>query len=247
MSKGVIFDLDGTIYYGNEIIPFALETIDSLVKNGYEIIFFTNNSTKTRFEILQKLQKIGIKTELGKIYTSSFATAKYLNDNDIKKVFLIGSVGFQEELDNFKIEIADSHDVEAVVVGLDVEFNYYKISKALEAINCGAKLIVSNRDKNYPIENCILRPGCNSMVDAILGSCDNKIDVDYLVGKPNTYLLKSICKDWNLDKNLIYVIGDSEESDIAMANNFGVKSILVGNNSRNKLEDIIDIIQRSEK
>ena len=85
------------------------------------------------------------------------------------------------------------------------------------------------------------------MVNSILGSCNDKVDVDYLVGKPNVYLLESICEDWKLDKNYIYVVGDSEESDILMAINFGVKSILVGNRNKNKLEDIIDIIQGSRK
>lgn len=177
----------------------------------------------------------------------SFATAKYLNTNNINRIFLIGSSGFKEELNNFHIKSIDSVDVQAVVVGLDLEFNYNKVSIALEAINNGAKLIVCNRDKNYPIENNILRPGCNAMVNSILGSCNDKVDVDYLVGKPNVYLLESICEDWKLDKNYIYVVGDSEESDILMAINFGVKSILVGNRNKNKLEDIIDIIQGSRK
>lgn len=247
MNKGVVFDLDGTIYCGNEIVPYTLETISELKANDFEIIFFTNNSTKTRLEIFQKLQKLGIETELNRVYTSSFATAKYLNENDMKRVYLIGSEGFKQELNNFTIECVDSCDVEAVIIGLDLDFNYHKISMALEAINKGAKLIVCNRDKNYPIENNVLRPGCNAMVSSILGSCDNKLDVDYLVGKPNVYLLESICKDWNLDKNLIYVVGDSEESDIAMAKNFGVNSILVGTNSENKLKDIVNIIQGSRK
>src|SRR5574344_1722655 len=158
MNKGVIFDLDGTIYNGNELAPFSLEIIHELEINEFEIIFFTNNSTKTRLEIVHKLEKLGIKTELTRVYTSSYATAKYLFSKKISKVFLIGSKGFKEELDNFNIEVTENSNVEAVVVGLDMEFNYYKISRALEAINNGAKLIVSNRDKNHPIENNLLRP-----------------------------------------------------------------------------------------
>lgn len=243
MNKGVIFDLDGTIYCGNSIIDGAIETIEKLKKYNYEVIFFTNNSTKTREEILDKLLSLGIQTELNRIYTSSFATAIYLNDNKIERIFLIGTESFKKELTKFNLEIVNEKSAEAVVIGLDTEFNYNKLSKALVSINNGAKIIVCNRDKNYPIEDGILRPGCNAMVSALLGSCDNKIDVDYVVGKPNTYLLETICKDWNLDKYSIYVVGDSLDSDIAMANNYNVNSILVGKNSQYMIKDIIEIIE----
>lgn len=243
MNKGVIFDLDGTIYYGNTIVKGAIETISELQKFGYEIIFFTNNSTKKRSEIFKKLISLGINTELNRVYTSSFATGVYLKSNAIDKVFLIGTKEFKEELSDFGIHIVEETKAQAVIVGLDVNFDYEKLSKSLIAVNNGAKIIVCNKDKNFPIENGVKKPGCNAMVSALLGSCDSGIDVDYIIGKPNTYLLEIICKDWNLDKKLIYVVGDSLESDIAMADNYGVKSILVGSSVNYGLEEVITIIK----
>lgn len=242
MNKAVIFDLDGTIYKGNSLIFNAIETINEIESLGIKVIFCTNNSTKKRYEILHKLNSFGINTSIGRIYTSSFATALYLQSKNIEKVFLVGAKSFAEELIEFDIGIVSPELAEAVVIGLDTEFNYDKISKSLEAINNGAKLIICNADKNYPVENNILKPGCNAMVSAILGSCDDKKNVDFLVGKPNTYLLEIICKDWDLDRNSIYVVGDSLESDIKMADNFGSKSLLINENIC--LKHVVNIIKK---
>ena len=241
MNKAVIFDLDGTIYYGNTLAYYANEAIEKLKDLGYEIIFFTNNSSKTREEIYSKLTNLTLDTSLDRVYTSSYATSKYLEEQSIKEVFLIGTNSFKKELDNLNINVVDENNAQAVVVGLDINFNYENISKALIAVNNGAKIIASNIDANYPVENGILKPGSNAIVSSIVG-CSGK-NVDYVVGKPNTYILETICKDWNLNKENIFVVGDGIDSDIAMANNYGCKSILVGKNQKS-LEDVVKIIQK---
>jgi HAD superfamily hydrolase (TIGR01450 family) len=240
MNKAVIFDLDGTIYFGDKIVPDALEVIEFLKNQNYEIIFLTNNSTKTRKNILLKLKNFGISTNLSRIYTSSYATARYLSENNINKVFLIGTDDFQLELTSCGIECVNEMECEAVVVGLDLKFNYQDIAKALLAVNNGAKIIASNIDRNFPIEKGILRPGTNAIAAALIG-CSGK-NIDFVVGKPNTYLLKSIINDFQLNKEKIWVVGDSLESDIAMANSFDCKSFLVHKNN-NSLKDFIKVIR----
>ncbi|MCD8212697.1 MAG: HAD-IIA family hydrolase [Campylobacter sp.] len=239
MSKAVIFDLDGTVYFGNKIADGVIRVIDALQNNGYNILFFTNNSTKSRAYILEKLLKLGIQTELKKIYTSSYATVIFLKEHGINDIFLIGSNDFNEEIMNEGIRIVDENHCNAVVVGLDINFNYYTLSKGLLAVKRCKRVIASNIDKNYPVENNIIKPGANAMVSALLGSIGSNVSLD-VIGKPNCYMLEILCKDWQLDKRHIYVVGDSIESDIAMANNFGCKSILVGNNMA--LADIKNII-----
>ena len=226
MNKAVVFDLDGTIYFGSKIADFALQTIDELQSNGYNVLFFTNNSTKTRVEILDKLINMGIRTTVDKIYTSAYASAIFLQRNDLRNIFLVGSRGFKSELTNADINIEDEYSCEAVVI--DLNFNYKILSRALIALQKSRRIIVANTDKNFPVENGLLRPGANAMLSAILGSIDKKIKPD-IVGKPNPFMLEILCKDWGLDKQHIGVVGDSIESDMAMAKNFNCKGILVGN------------------
>jgi len=245
MSSTVIFDLDGTLYFGEESAYYAKEALNELQNAGFETLFFTNNSTKTRKEVYEKLLRLELNVTLDRIYTSSYATALYLQESNIKKIFLIGSSGFKQELQEKNIIIVDETAAEAVVIGLDLTFNYEDIAKAFLALQRGAKLIVCNRDENFPIENGILRPGLNAIVSSLLG-CTKKKDVDYLVGKPNSYLLEKMAQEWQLETKNICVVGDSIESDIAMANNYGCKSFLVGTDKMT-LKDVTDkLIRKTE-
>ena len=241
-NKAVIFDLDGTIYYGDKLIEGANETISILKQLNFEILFFTNNSSKSRKEIFSKLLKLGIESTLNKIYNSSYATAIYLYKNDIKDVFAIGTDSFKKELKNLSINITTPKNAKAVVVGLNPLFTYNDISDGLQALYNGAQLIASNLDKNFPVENNQVKPGCNAIVSALIGSCSKKIDLT-AIGKPNTYMLEIICKDWNLNKKNVWIVGDSKESDIEMANRYGCNSILVGQNGIS-IDNIIERITR---
>ena len=239
MNKDLFFYLDVTIYFGSKIADFALQTIDELQSNGYNVLFFTNNSTKTRVEILDKLIHMGIRTTVDKIYTSAYASAIFLQRNDLRNIFLVGSRGFKSELTNADINVEDEYSCEAVVIGLDLNFNYEILSRALIALQKSRRIIVANTDKNFPVENGLLRPGANAMLSAILGSIDEEIKLD-IVGKPSPFMLEILCKDWGLDKQHIVVVGDRIESDMAMAKNFNCKGILVGNditllNVKNKI------------
>jgi len=240
MSRAVVFDLDGTIYYGDEAAFYAKELVENLQKENFETIFLTNNSTKTRQDILEKLLRLGIDAKLEKIYTSAYATALYLSSEGIKNIFLIGSDGFKKELKMQGIDVVEPLKAEAVVIGMDMNFNYETIAQALLAVQNGAKIVACNVDKNFPVEGGVLRPGCNAMVASLLGSCDSELDV--IVGKPNTFLIERIVKDFNLDKSSISVVGDSLESDIAMAKSYGCHSILVSRDGTN-LKDVEHIVK----
>jgi HAD superfamily hydrolase (TIGR01450 family) len=129
------------------------------------------------------------------------------------------------------------NDPQAVVVGLDPEFTYNKLAQALWHLQSGCQLVACNQDKNYPIENGRLMPGCGSIVAAILGSYDKQ--VDFAVGKPNTYMMELLSGDHGLTNQDILVVGDSLATDIEMANRFGCQSILV--TPENNLTQLINL------
>lgn len=222
--KGIAFDLDGTLYYGDKAIEGAVDTVVTLTNLNYQIFYFTNNSAKTRQQIIDKLNRLGFPAKPQNTYCASYAISAYLLEKKLMTIYLIGTNDLKSELSAHKIKIKNSSQASAVVVGFDSSFDYSKISIALEAINKGAKLIVANIDPSYPIENNRRLPGCGAMVGAIVGAtCHTP---DFIVGKPNTYMLELLCKEHNLSPAEICIAGDSPESDIKMANNFGCQSIL---------------------
>jgi ribonucleotide monophosphatase NagD (HAD superfamily) len=82
---------------------------------------------------------------------------------------------------------------EFLVVGLDIEFTYPKISASLDALMGGATFIACNRDKRFPIEGNRFLPGCGAMVAAIEAAWGKK--PDYEVGKPDTTFLEIIAAE----------------------------------------------------
>ncbi len=223
MIKAIVFDLDGTLYFGESVIEGALDTIAVLAEN-YRIFYLTNNSGKSRQEIVNKLNRLGFFAEPQNTYCSSYALGIYLKEKKLSSVYLIGTDGLASDLASHGIRIENSSAVSAVVVGLDPFFSYEKITVALKAIGKGAKLIVANSDHSYPIENNRRLPGCGAMVAAIAAATNHA--PDFNAGKPNTYILEFICKEHGLSAADICVIGDAPESDIQMAVNFGCQSIL---------------------
>lgn len=246
MIKAFVFDLDGVLYLGDNLVEGALETVAALRKEGRQVFFLTNNSSKGRQEIIQKLNKLGYGADEKITYCSSYAIASYLAEKSIKTVQVVGSVSLCDDLIVHGIEVVYYSDVSAVVVGHDLDISYNKIAKALDAIRNGAKLIVANVDPNYPAGDGRVLPGCGAMVGAIVGASDHQ--PDFIVGKPNTFMLKLLCKEHGLSAREICVVGDVIESDIQMADNFGCQSILfdpedVHENFRGvKVKNLRDII-----
>ena len=240
------FDLDGTLYLGENIIEGAVDLVRFL-KKKYSVVFFTNNSTKTREEIHSKLKKMGFDCSLNEIFTSSYATANYLDESNLDNVFVIGSDGLRSEIIDNGICIVDNYSAENLVVGLDFDFSYKKIETAMSILLNNGRFIVCNEDRFFPIGGNRYMPACGAMVGAIAVASNRK--ADFIIGKPNTYILSKIEEEYEIEHHEIMVVGDSFESDIMMAMNNNSKAILVNseqnvnNNNVLVMENLNKILQ----
>ncbi len=248
--KAFAFDLDGTLYYGNNAVDGAVKAVLSIIEAGYQVYYFTNNSAKTRSQIVKKLCTLGFNASLINTYTASYACSRYLLKNKIDSVYVVGSNDLINDFISLGINVVEPEQASSIVVGLDFSFSYDKIAKALVAIENGAKLIVANSDASFPTENNKRLPGCGAMTGAIVGATTH--EPDFIAGKPNTFMLELLCEDWNLKASEICVVGDSIESDIEMANRFHCSGILFDNSNKYPnyqerrivcLEELINIIQ----
>ena len=237
------FDLDGTIYLGENLIEGAVDLV-CFLKKKYSVVFFTNNSTRTREEIHSKLKKMGFDCYLNEIFTSSYATAKYLDESNLDNVFVIGSDGLRSEILGNGICIVDNDSAENLVVGLDFDFSYKKIETAMSILLNNGKFIACNEDGFFPIGGNRYMPACGAMVGAIAVASNR--DSDFIVGKPNTYILSKIEEEYEIEHHEILVVGDSYESDIMMAKNNNSKAILV-NSNKNVVDENVFVMDNPNK
>lgn len=74
----------------------------SYTTQGKQLVFVTNNSTKSRAGYLKKFTSLGLNVNAEEVYSSSYAAAAYLESIKFpkdKKVYIVGEVGIVEELD----------------------------------------------------------------------------------------------------------------------------------------------------
>jgi HAD superfamily hydrolase (TIGR01450 family) len=238
----VVFDLDGTIYNGSQIINGAIKAINFFKTKNTKVIFFTNNSAQTRAQIFKKLQNFSIDLLETEVYCCSYATEFFLRTNNIKNIHMVGSDAVKKELKEKGINVIsenNSENIEALLIGMDLNFNYWELSKAYEILqkNPNSKVIVCNMDYNFPFENGLKRPGCGAIASSILSTSERKID--FMIGKPSSFMLDIISKENNVLNEKVLVIGDSYESDIIMANNSNACSILIDNSGSKKIIDTL--------
>lgn len=226
--NGYIFDLDGTIYIDNEIIPGVPEAIKSLKVRGDKVIFLTNKSIANRRDYVEKLKKLGIDVELGEVINSNYITAHYLKEvmQPGDSVYVIGEEPLFEELLEENIKLADKAvNASHVIIGWDRKFTYEKLNNAFQAWKNGAEIIATNPDRTCPVKDGEV-PDCGAMIGAIEGATGEPIKL--ITGKPSSimasYVLNNMLK---MKASDCFMIGDRLETDIKMANDVGIHSVLV--------------------
>lgn len=169
-----VFDLDGVIYRGMELMPSARETLATLRKNGNNVWFFTNNAALSRKSYVEKLAKLDIPSTTNQIMTSAYATALHMEEIGAvgKTAYMIGGEGIKEELELIGMKVlADDEEPDAkidyVVVGIDRAISYNKIARAQQSIFDGAEFIATNADASYPSDGGKILPGAGCMVAAV--------------------------------------------------------------------------------
>ena len=226
--KGFIFDLDGTIYVDDEIIEGVPEAVNALKQRGDKVVFLTNKSIASRKDYVNKLKGLGIEVELHEVINSNYITAHYLKSvmKQEDSVYVIGEAPLFEELSEENIRLAtDAKDATYVVLGWDRKFTYDKLNDAFQAWRNGARIIATNPDRTCPVLDGEI-PDCGAMIGAIEGATGESVHM--ITGKPSMmmaeYVLNNVLKMRSED---CYMVGDRLETDIKMANEASINSVLV--------------------
>lgn len=134
--KGFIFDLDGTVYLGNQMIHGAAEAIQALRARGDKVVFLINKPIATRLSYAGKLTRMGIPATLVDVLNSSSILARYLQKvlKSGEKVLVIGEEPIRTELRDHQIPIEeDNYRVDYAVLSWDRDFTYDKLNLLYQA------------------------------------------------------------------------------------------------------------------
>jgi NagD protein len=230
---GFLIDMDGVVYRGNQLIPGAERFIADLLQLDLPFFFLTNNSQRTRRDVVTKLRRLGINVDEKHIFTCAMATARFLaHQKPGGTAFVIGEGGLLNALHENGYSVVD-HDPDYVVIGEGRAVTYEMMERAIRMVLGGAKLIATNLDPTCPTQDG-LRPGCGALVAMIETATGRKA---FSVGKPSAVMMRAARKELGLDAIRTTMIGDTMETDILGAVQLGYRAILVlsGGTSREDL------------
>ncbi|KAI8915869.1 HAD-like domain-containing protein [Gorgonomyces haynaldii] len=241
-----LLDCDGVVWHGNHLIPGVKQVIEQLKGLGKQVLFVTNNASKSRKDYIAKFAKLGITITEDDVFGSAYASAYYMaNTLNLKgeKVYVVGMKGLTHELESCGIQwagsyldnenITDMTDVEgivpdpaikAVVLGFDLDINYKKIAKAFTYVNSqNCHFIATNADSTYPTNDRIF-PGTGALLSTLITSLGRQPKV---IGKPHQTMLDVIVDKYHLNRSRTIMVGDRLDTDILFGQQGSMKTLLV--------------------
>ncbi|MGE4275169.1 MAG: HAD-IIA family hydrolase [Candidatus Methanomethylophilaceae archaeon] len=221
--KGFMIDMDGTICKGWNVIPGALEFLQELREKGLPFVLLTNNSSYSRQSYLRKFHSLGFQVELDDILTSTTATALFLRtEREGRTVFPLGTPDFLQEIEEAGIEIREE-GADIVLLAFDRSITYEKINRAYHLLLDGAELICTHPDRLCPTED-----GYDVDIGPFIDMFRSLTGVQPLViGKPSRRMVEMASRQMRIPVGGLAMIGDRLYTDIRMAVDGGITSVLV--------------------
>ncbi|KAH8710211.1 4-nitrophenylphosphatase [Phaeosphaeriaceae sp. PMI808] len=244
-----LFDCDGVLWSGDHLYEKVPETIQMLRSKGKELVFVTNNSTKSRIDYKGKFDKLGIPVEVEEIFGSSYSAAVYIArilklPGPINKVFVVGESGIEQELESegvhyiggtdpaFRREMQPEDfdemlngrlvdpDVGIVLAGLDFHPSYLKTAVALQYLLRGAVFLATNTDSTLPMSHTLF-PGAGSSVAGLAKAIGHE---PLSLGKPSQAMMDAVEGKFKFNRSRTCMVGDRLNTDIQ----FGIDGKLGG-------------------
>ncbi|KAH0542556.1 hypothetical protein FGG08_003061 [Glutinoglossum americanum] len=249
-----LFDCDGVLWSGDTPLEGAPEALDMLRKKGKQIVFVTNNSTKSRVDCKKKFDTIGIAASVDEIFGSAYSTAIYISrilrlPRD-EKVFVLGESGIEAELHSEGVSFIGGTDpdlrrdmqpsdyaglasgaaldpaVTVVLVGLDFHTSYIKLATAFYYLRRpGVRFLATNVDATFPHSHGLF-PGAGSISAPLITMIRSvNLELEPLpLGKPSQAMMDAIEGKFKLDRSRTCMVGDRLDTDIK----FGIEGGLGG-------------------
>lgn len=222
--KGVLSDIDGTLFFKGSVIPGTIEAISKIRKMGIKILFLTNTDSKTPKSIYNQLVDYGFSIIENEIFTPIIALKEFLSTKPGKSVYLVAS----REIENLfsEFNLIKNNQIPDYVIIADFRDNWdlNRLNLAFKYIIKGAKLFGAQGNRYFLDQKGEPVIDTGSLVKMLADTANVSFKI---FGKPSAEFFNQALSKLNLKFNECIVIGDDFESDIQGAQNANIKSILV--------------------
>lgn len=217
------FDLDGTVYVGDELIPGAKEALERLRRHA-RVCYLTNNSSKTKDEYLHKLRRLGLEVSEEEMISSMDATTAYVRAHHPgKSAYIVGTDSVIAEARTNGI-VFDGEQPDMVIVTLDTDLTYEKLCRLCFFVQRGALYLATHPDCKCPAPGGFV-PDVGSFLALVEAATGRRPDV--VCGKPCRPMAEELERRFGCSGAEIMMVGDRLTTDIQFGINHGYRTCAV--------------------
>jgi HAD superfamily hydrolase (TIGR01450 family) len=224
---GYAFDLDGTVYLGEQLLPEAGETIADIRAHGGRVVFVTNKPLSSAADYAAKLTRLGVPASREDVVTALDSLLRYLGDHHRRARLLVVAEPLVAETltaSGFTV-VTDPAQAELVIVSFDRTFDYAKLEAAYRAVrHHGAAIVATNPDPYCPTPDGGL-PDCAAMLAAIEACTGARAEA--VLGKPSAAMGEALLERLGTSPQDAALVGDRLTTDVAMGQRVGMSGVLV--------------------
>lgn len=223
---GYVFDLDGTLYLGDALLPGARDAVLALRAAGSKTVFLTNKPLERPSDYAAKLTSLGIPATPAEVVSSTDALLRYLARYAAgARLYPVAEPLLWDLLADAGWELTDDPArIDCVVVSFDRTFAYAKLQIAFDAVRAGARIVATNPDAWCPVPGGGL-PDCAAMLAAIEACTGTQAEA--IVGKPSPHMAETLLDRLALVADRTLLVGDRLATDMRMAIEAGMAAALV--------------------
>jgi HAD superfamily hydrolase (TIGR01450 family) len=224
---GLLVDLDGVVWVGREMVPGAVEALQTMLGSGMEVVFVTNNSVRQPAAYATRLREAGIEVGDDRVVTAGAVTARLAAERVGAggTAFVIGAPGFKETVAAAGLALLNgeaARGANAVIVSGHREFDYAELLTATFALRAGASLFGTSRDPTLPMPGGAW-PGTGATLAAVETASGKTAEIG---GKPERHLFDQ-ARALIPGAKRVAMVGDRLASDIEGGRRAGMETILV--------------------
>jgi phosphoglycolate/pyridoxal phosphate phosphatase family enzyme len=224
-----VFDLDGTVYLGDELLPGVADLLAAIERSGRRRVFLTNNPTRSREHYAAKLVRLGVAARPDEVITSATITAAWISRHEPDAgCFLLGEQVLADTLLAAGIRLTDrAEETTLVVASYDRGLTYDKLRTAFTALwrRPQARLIATHPDAYCPLGPGLGEPDAAAVIAAVEASTGRRCEA--VLGKPNPDALRTALDLVGVRPERAVMVGDRLATDIAMGRAAGTATALV--------------------
>jgi phospholysine phosphohistidine inorganic pyrophosphate phosphatase len=225
--RGILLDLDGVLYVGDEVVPGAADAITWLRQHEVPHLFLTNTSSRPRAAIAAKLAGFGIEVGVDQILTPATAAAAWLRESDLGRPALFVPEETAAEFADLDPVPADAEEgAGCVVVGdLGPGWDFETLNRAFRLLMREPRptLIALGMTRYWRAPDG-LRLDAGAFVRALEYASGAPAVV---IGKPDPEFYDLAVQRVGVPKSEVVMLGDDIRADVDGAQQAGLAGVLV--------------------